>query len=343
MFWPVKAFLVFTQLLGFNSHKMALFRYGFTVQNNSQSDSVNCDTVPSIPASFLSQENTSLGTVEYQNVLSVVGTLVDDNDGEKSSSARARNRGNYNHYSPEIRAKIGKYASENGNSKALKKFKAEVPNLKESTVRSFKQAYERKLKEVTKKRNVEAQVLAIPSDTRGRPPILLELDAKLISLLKSIRSRGGVINFSVVKATALALVKSNPSSSVTGFQPTTTWVRSVYRRCGFSRRAGTTNRPPVPRGLFEECKLMFLSDINKTINEHKIPPELVLNADQTPCLYVSVGKMTMAPGNSSSVPIKGLTDKRSITLTYVISLSGNFLLMQVIYQGKTTASQPRNF
>ena len=84
-------------------------------------------------------------------------------------------------------------------------------------MRSFKQAYERKLKEVTKKRNVEAQVLAIPSDTRGRPPILLELDTKLISLLKSIRSRGGVINFSEVKATAtaLALVQSNPSSQAT--------------------------------------------------------------------------------------------------------------------------------
>ena len=89
---------------------------------------------------------------------------------------------NYNHYSPEISAKIGKYASENGNSKALKQFKAEVPNLKESTVRSFKQVYV-KVKELRKKRNVEAQVLAIPSDTRGRPPILLEL-------VKSIRSRG---------------------------------------------------------------------------------------------------------------------------------------------------------
>ena len=76
--------------------------------------------MPSIPASFPSQENTTLGTVEYQNVVSVVGTLVDDHDGEKSSSARARKRGNYNHYSPEIRTKIGKYASENGNSKALK-------------------------------------------------------------------------------------------------------------------------------------------------------------------------------------------------------------------------------
>lgn len=133
----------------------------------------------------------------------------------------------------------------------------------------------------------------------------------------------------MVKATALAIVNSNPSGSLAGFEPTTTWVRSVYRRCGFSRRAGTTTRPPVPRGLFEECKLMFLIDINKAIVEHNIPPDLVLNADQTPCSYVSVGKMTMAPRNSSSVPIKGLTDKRSITLTFVISLSGNFLPMQI--------------
>lgn len=33
---------------------------------------------------------------------------------------------------------------------------------------------------MSKKRNVE--VLAIPSNTRGRPPILLEIDAKIHSL-----------------------------------------------------------------------------------------------------------------------------------------------------------------
>ena len=79
------------------------------------------------------------------------------------------------------------------------------------------------------------------------------------------------------------------------------------------------------------------------MTENKIPPELVLNADQTPCSYVSVGRMTMAARNSLSVPIKGLTDKRNITLTFFITLSGQFLPMQVIYQGKTTASQPRGF
>lgn len=61
----------------------------------------------------------------------------------------------------------------------------------------------KKLKEERKKGNTEAQVLAIPHDARGRPPMLLELDSKLIFLLQSIRSRGGVINYSVVKATVV--------------------------------------------------------------------------------------------------------------------------------------------
>ena len=63
--------------------------------------------------------------------------------------------------------------------------------------------------------------------------------------------------------------------------------------------------------MYEECKLSFLTDIDKCIKKHKIPPELVLNADQTPSSYVSVGRMTMAEKNSKSVPIKGLTDKRN--------------------------------
>jgi len=75
--------------------------------------------------------------------------------------------------------------------------------------------------------------------------------------------------------------------------------------------------------MFGECKLTYLTDIitDKMITEDKIPPAR----------------------RASSVPIKGLTDKSSITLTFVITLSGELLPMQVIYQGKTSASQPRGF
>ena len=50
-----------------------------------------------------------------------------------------------------------------------------------------------------------------------------------------------------------------------------------------------------------------------------IPPELVLNADQTPSSYVSVGKLTMAKKGAQSGPTCGLTDKRNITLTFVVT------------------------
>ena len=57
---------------------------------------------------------------------------------------------------------------------------------------------------------------------------------------------------------------------------------------------------------------------------------MVLNSDETPSSYVSVG-------------IKGVTDKRAITLKFVVTLANDFLLMQVIYSSKNKASQPRNF
>ena len=60
-----------------------------------------------------------------------------------------------------------------------------------------------------------------------------------------------------------------------------------------------------------------------------------------PSSYVSVGKMTMAKGREKSVPSKGLTDKRNITLTFAVTFTGDFLLMQTIYGGKTDRSQPR--
>ena len=69
----------------------------------------------------------------------------------------------------------------------------------------------------------------------------------------------------------------------------------------------------------------------------------MLNADQTPSNYVSTGAMTMAKKGEKTVAVKGLTDKRASTLTFIVSLTGEFLPMQVIYRGKTTASHPRGF
>ena len=153
------------------------------------------------------------------------------------------------------------------------------------------------------------------------------------------------MNIHVVRATATALIKSNPSSSqhLHDFSMPRSWVQSLYRRMGLTMRAGTTSRPPVLQGLYDQCRVEYLGDIDNKIKKYKIPPELILNSDQTPSSYVSVGKSTMATKGDKSVPVKGITDKRAVTLNFVVTLSNHFLPMQVIYRGKTKASQPRDF
>ena len=55
------------------------------------------------------------------------------------SSDKKRKRGNYTFYSPELSFKIGKYAAENGNKAAGKKFKKDDGTpVHEATVRNFK-------------------------------------------------------------------------------------------------------------------------------------------------------------------------------------------------------------
>ena len=128
-----------------------------------------------------------------------------------------------------------------------------------------------------------------------------------------------------------------------GFEPKPTWVKTIYRRCNFTRRAGTTTRPQYLAGCLKSASSLFRTDVSRAIAQLKIPPELALNTNQTPSSYVLVERMTMASKNSSSVPNRGLTDKRNITLTFVISFSGEFSPMQIIYQGKTSRSQPVGF
>ena len=155
------------------------------------------------------------------------------------------------------------------------------------------------------------------------------------------------MNIHVVRATTDALIASNPSSSMhlQNFSNPRSWVQSLYRRMGYTRRASTTSQPPVPQGLYSECRRDYLQDIDSKIKKDGIPPELVLKSDQTPSSYVSVGKSTMAQKGSTAIPIKGVTDKRAITLNFVVTLANDFLPMQVIcmYSGKTQASQPRDF
>ena len=181
---------------------------------------------------------------------------------------------------------------------------------------------------------------------RGRPTYLsAELDQKVCAMIINLRTAGSEINIYVVKGVLTGLIWSNITKygAFLDFPVTRSWVRSLYGRMKFSRRASTTSRPTITRSVWEEAKEKYLHNIASEVSEHNIPNELILNADQTPSKYVSTSKVTMAETGKKNVPISGGADKRMVTLTAVQSLQGKILPFQSSTLGKPKDACPRTW
>lgn len=138
-------------------------------------------------------------------------------------------------------------------TKNSKQFTTEFPNLSESTVRYSTKLYEQKMKDKAKKDN-PLPVKALLTQPRGHPPLLLELDTKL---LRAVRRKGGVISIHVLRATAETLIKCNPAfaQQLSGFEMPCSWVQSLYRRMKFTRRAGRTSHSLYLRESMKNARL----------------------------------------------------------------------------------------
>ena len=102
---------------------------------------------------------------------------------------------------------------------------------------------------------------------------------------------------------------------------------------GFVKRRFTSTKVDIPEKARKEIEYQFYHEIVSKVERYHIPNELVINLDQTPSSIVPGGRQTMARKGSSSVTIVGANDKRNITATFAITLSGEFLPMQLIYGG----------
>ena len=177
---------------------------------------------------------------------------------------------------------------------------------------------------------------------RGRPRMLGDkLDDLVQRFLKATRCKGGIVNTTVAIATATALVNRYPLLEKDNILLSRSWAQSLFCRMGFTKRRATTGKITIPSGAQKEAELKFMHQIVKQVEKYNIPPSLIIDFDQTPSKYVPVSPTTMAKQGSSAVPISGVHDKRSITATFAITLSRNFLLMQLIYSGKTNQSLPK--
>ena len=256
-------------------------------------------------------------------------------------SLNKKRSSSYTKWSEKDRYSIGKYASENGVAMAVRKFKSQFPTLKESTVRSFRTKVEAELKKALKEKREPSKTIAKYSSPTGRPLMLGQLDSMVQTYILAQSNRGCVINTSIANATARALTKKYPQAiGNIGFE-SSSWARSLFHRMGFVKRRKTSSKVEIPDAARKEIEFLFHHEIVSYVEKFKIPPSLVLNLDQTPLKYVPVSQETMARRGSTSVTVEGSNDKRMITGTFAITLSGNFLPVQLIYAGKTTQSIPK--
>ena len=80
--------------------------------------------------------------------------------------------------------------------------------------------------------------------------------------------------------------------------------------------------------------MTFQKKISGVIFYHDIPKELIVTLSKTPLSYVIPGKYTFDVNRVKTVFIKGVDDKCQITPTFAFSMSGGFLPIQAIYEGK---------
>ena len=71
-----------------------------------------------------------------------------------------------------------------------------------------------------------------------------------------------------------------------------------------------------------------------------MPSDLIINLDQTRLSYMSPGKYTFNLKGAKNLSIKDADNKRQITATFVVSATGNFLPIQLVYTGKTKICFP---
>ena len=75
--------------------------------------------------------------------------------------------------------------------------------------------------------------------------------------------------------------------------------------------------------------------------QKKFSPDTRINWNHTGINYVLVSKWTMEKERTKCIKIAGIEDKRQFTADFACAMSGEFLPVQLIYQGKIKACLPK--
>ena len=186
------------------------------------------------------------------------------------SSATTRKRGPFAKYTAEQKALIGKRATECGVAATVCYFIKQYPNLKENTVRDWRDLYKSELKKRISEQLNQVEVKSItitelPQKKVGHPLLLGDkLNKQVRDYIIFLRDNGSVVNTAIVMGSAVGLVSDEDANllACNGGHLTITklWAKSLQKCMGFvKRKAGTKAKVSIED--FQEQKEQFLIDI----------------------------------------------------------------------------------
>ncbi|XP_062608100.1 uncharacterized protein LOC134269943 [Saccostrea cucullata] len=117
-------------------------------------------------------------TPEKRTLIENLNDIVDEEYQKTPESGKKRKRGSYQHYTPEQKAKMGRYAIDNGPAKAAKYFSEKLGvKINESSIRTIRQQYL-----LRQKLSTEPVKEVVPKK-RGRPKLLGDELEKLFVII----------------------------------------------------------------------------------------------------------------------------------------------------------------
>ena len=255
-------------------------------------------------------------------------------------------RGPYKRYSSTLRAEIAKYACQHGAAAAARHYSRKLEKtISESTVKSMKKVYVEELQKRPRTDDGE-EIVALPAKKCGRKVLLgQDLDDTVQIYLRKVREGGGAVSARIAMAAARGILLKCNRAKLAEFggpvQLNRHWAHSLLKRMKFVHRKATTSKSKHTVANFAELKKAFLADVTTTVTMEEIPPELILNWDQTGIKLVPCSSWTMEKQGAKRVEMVGVNDKRQITAVFCGNLLGDFLPVQLIYKGKTPCCHPR--
>ena len=151
-----------------------------------------------IPSSAISSANT-----EVQCVL----------QGKEQQPAQKLSRELYAKFTTEQKPEIAKWAAENGIAATICHFAKKYPDLKESSVCTWKSAYTAEIKWKCSVGVGDLDIKALPKKKRGRPYLLgKQLEMQVRAYLVALRAHGAVVTVAVAIGCAEGIVKNKDSN-----------------------------------------------------------------------------------------------------------------------------------